>query len=133
MAKTKRTIQAPSHLDDIAKKEWRRILKVIEDENIEFDAKDLKVLEGYCTNYSNWLMFEEKAKESGYLIFSQNGYPQQHPYCQLAKNAQTQYLNFMKELGLTPASRARMNKNKAVSSTEGYSEEDREMEAMFND
>ena len=39
----------------------------------------------------------------------------------------------MKELGLTEASRARMNKNKAVSSTEGYSEEDREMEAMFND
>lgn len=126
-------IQCPSYLDDVAKKEWKRILKVIESENIEFNAKDLKVLEGYCTNYANWLMFEEKAKEVGYLIFSQNGYPQQHPYCQLAKNAQTQYLNFMKELGLTPASRSRINKNKNISSTEGYSEEDREMEAMFND
>lgn len=124
-------IKCPAHLDDLAKKEWKRILKVMENENIEFNAKDLKVLEGYCTNYSNWLMFEEKAKEAGYLIFSSNGYPQQHPYCQLAKNAQTQYLNFMKELGLTPASRARMNKNKNVSSNEEYSEEDKEMEAMF--
>ncbi|CUN87270.1 MULTISPECIES: phage terminase small subunit P27 family [Clostridium] len=126
-------IQCPSYLDDVAKKEWKRILKVIESENIEFNAKDLKVLEGYCTNYSNWLMFEEKAKEAGYLIFSPNGYPQQHPYCQLAKNAQTQYLNFMKELGLTPASRARINKNKNISTTDGYSEEDKEMEVMFND
>lgn len=126
-------IKCPAHLDDLAKKEWKRILKIMENENIEFNAKDLKVLEGYCTNYSNWLMFEEKAKEAGYLIFSSNGYPQQHPFCQLAKNAQTQYLNFMKELGLTPASRARMHKNKNASSNEGYSEEDKEMEAMFND
>lgn len=125
-------IQCPSYLDDVAKKEWKRILKVIENENIEFNAKDLKVLEGYCTSYSNWIMFEEKAKEAGYLIFSSTGYPQQHPYCQLAKNAQTQYLNFMKELGLTPAARARINKNKNTSTTEGYTEEDREMEEMFN-
>ena len=124
-------IKCPTHLDDLAKKEWKRILKVMENENIEFNAKDLKVLEGYCTNYANWLIFEEKAKEAGYLIFSSNGYPQQHPYCQLAKNAQTQYLSFMKELGLTPASRARMNKNKNASLTEEYSEEDKEMEAMF--
>ncbi|MDU5261974.1 MAG: P27 family phage terminase small subunit, partial [Clostridium celatum] len=72
-------IQCPSYLDDVAKKEWKRILKVMESENIEFNVKDLKVLEGYCKNYSNWLMFEEKAKEEGYLIFSQTGYPQQHP------------------------------------------------------
>lgn len=126
-------ITCPSYLDDVAKKEWKRILKLLERENIDFNEKDFKVLEGYCTNYSNWIKFEKLANEAGYLIYSPNGYPQQHPYCQLAKNAQTQYLNFMKELGLTPASRARMNKNKPTSSTEGYTEEDREMEAMFND
>ena len=39
----------------------------------------------------------------------------------------------MKELGLTPASRARMNKSKVKDNGEFYTEEDREMEQLFND
>lgn len=124
-------IKCPTYLDDLAKKEWKRILKVMENENIEFNAKDIKALERYCLCCSDILKFDELLKESGYLIFSSSGYPQQHPYCQLKKNAEQEMRNWMKELGLTPASRARMNKNKNVSSTEEYSEEDKEMEAMF--
>lgn len=128
----KKRILIPQNLDDIAKKEWKRVLKILEDEGNPLDDKDFKILEGYCVNYSNWIKFEKLAEEVGYLIFSSNGYPQQHPYCQLAKNSQTQYLNFAKELGLSKASRSKIDKNKGISSTDGFSEEDLEMEKMFN-
>ncbi|MGG7210370.1 phage terminase small subunit P27 family [Clostridium baratii] len=123
--------KCPKNLDKEAKKEWKRILKIFEEQKKNFENIDIKALERYCLCCSDILKFDELLKESGYLIFSSSGYPQQHPYCQLKKNAEQEMRNWMKELGLTPASRARMNKNKNVSSTEEYSEEDKEMEAMF--
>lgn len=125
--------KCPKNLDKEAKKEWKRILKIFEEEKKNFENIDIKALERYCASYSDVLKFDELLKKSGYLIYSPSGYPQQHPNCQLKKNAEQEMRNWMKELGLTPASRARMNKSKVKDETESYSEEDKEMEKLFND
>lgn len=121
-------LTCPGYLDNDAKKEWRRILKLFAEEEKEITEKDSKALERYCINYSDTLKFSALLKESGYLIYSPNGYPQQHPYCQLKKNAEQEMRNWMKELGLTPASRARMNK-KIIKNKD---DDDPEMEEMIS-
>lgn len=126
-------IKCPSLLDKEGKKEWKRILKILEEQKKDFEIIDTKALERYCSCYSDVLKFSNLLEESGYIIKSSSGYPQQHPYCQLKKNAEQEMRNWMKELGLTPASRARMNKSKAKDNGEFYTEEDREMEQLFND
>lgn len=123
----------PKILDKEAKKEWKRILKIFEEQKKNFENIDIKALERYCLCYSDVLKFSELLEESGYIIKSPSGYPQQHPYCQLKKNAEQEMRNWMKELGLTPASRARMNKSKVKDETKLYSKEDKEMEKLFND
>ncbi len=126
-------ITCPSWMDKYAKSEWKRVLPLLQGEDRDFTEKDLKALEGYCSSYSRWKKCEEILNEKGYTFTTPNGYEQQRPEVSISNKSQQEMRSWMKELGLTEASRARMNKNKAVSSTEGYSEEDREMEAMFND
>lgn len=126
-------ITCPSWLDKYAKAEWKRILPLLQIEGREFEEKDLKALEGYCNCYAKWKKCEEILELKGYTFTTPNGYEQQRPEVSISNKAQQELRSWMKELGLTEASRARMNKNKAVSSTEGYSEEDKEMEVMFND
>lgn len=123
--------KCPVFLNDTGKKEWKRVIKLLEDENKDFTDKDVKALEGYCLSYSNWLKFERLAEQVGYIIFSPNGYPQQHPYCQLAKNAQQEMRNWMKELGLTVASRSRINKNSNIVE-ENKSNDELEMEELMS-
>lgn len=122
-------ITCPSTLPPEAKKEWRRILKIYnEDSKEEFSPKDLKALERYCLSYSDVITFSEKLKETGYLIFSDSGYPQQHPYFNMRNKAIEEMRSWMKELGFTPAARARINK-KTVTIIEDL---DPEMEEMIS-
>lgn len=130
---TKNKTTCPSWLDAEAKKEWKRILKLLEEEKKDFTKKDLKALEGYAVSYSRWKKCEKIIDEKGFTFVTPNGYEQQRPEVSIANKAQQEMRSWMKELGLTEASRARMNKNNAVSSTNDYTKEDKEMEDMFND
>lgn len=126
-------ISCPSWLDKVAKSEWKRMIVLLQTDDRDFEEKDLKALEGYCSSYSKWKKCEEILELKGYTFSTPNGYEQQRPEVSIANKAQQEMRAWMKELGLTEASRARMNKNKAVSSTEGYNSEDKEMEEMFDD
>ncbi|MBN1044902.1 phage terminase small subunit P27 family [Clostridium botulinum] len=126
-------ISCPSWLDVEAKKEWKRILKLLENEKKNFTPKDLKALEGYVVSYSKWKRCEQIIDEKGFTFTTPNGYEQQRPEVSIGNKAQQEMRSWMKELGLTEASRARMNKNNAISSTDGYSQEDNEMENLIND
>jgi P27 family predicted phage terminase small subunit len=121
-------IQCPNWFDDEAKREWKRILNLLEQEQKEFTNKDLKAFEGYCVSYSKWKKCEEIIDEKGFTFTTPNGYEQQRPEVSIANKAQQEMRSWMKELGFTEASRARMNKNNAVTSSE---ETDDEMEDMI--
>lgn len=99
----------PKWLNDIAKKEWRRIAKIFAEEGREFTNKDLKALEAYCINYAKWQKCEEILQTEGYSMeVGDNGYIQQRPEVSIANKAQTELRAWAKELGLTPAARQRM-------------------------
>lgn len=114
---------APTWINDTAKKEWRRVVKLIIEENKEIEDKDLKTLETYCVNYAKWQKCEALLDSEGFTFETPNGYIQQRPEVAIANKAQERMLAAAKELGLTPASRSRMNKQKMVLVDENYDDE----------
>ena len=127
-------ITVPEWLSDEAKKEYKRIYKLLADENKDFKPSDLAALEGYAKSYAKWKEAEEILDREGFTYKTVNGYTQQRPEVAIANKAQQEYRSWMKELCLTEASRARTNKNKAVASPkDSYNAEDIEMEKMFNE
>jgi len=126
-------INCPSWFDEESKKEWKRIIKIIESEKVDFGQKDLKALEGYCISYSKWKKCEQYLLENGYTFQTGNGYIQQRPEVSIANKALQEMRAYQKELGLTPAARARMNKNIADSTnTENESDEEKDMEELMS-
>lgn len=122
----------PSWLDPEAKKEWRRIIKILEDEKRDFTTKDIKALEAYCDSYATWKSNKQIILEEGYTFKTPSGYIQQRPEVSICNKAQQEMRSWMKELGLTEASRARMKKNKAESIIDTYDEEDKKMEEIIS-
>ncbi|MEG1186063.1 MAG: phage terminase small subunit P27 family [Eubacterium sp.] len=114
---------ASTWMNDEAKKEWRRVMKLIIEENKELEDKDAKTLETYCVNYAKWLKCEKIMDVDGLTFETPNGYIQQRPEVSIGNKAQERMLAAAKELGLTPASRSRMNKQKAVIIDADFDEE----------
>ncbi len=50
----------------------------------------------------------DKLSEEGYVITDNRGVKRKHPLSQVARNAQTTFLTFARDFGLTPMSRQRM-------------------------
>lgn len=125
-------LKCPDWFNEFSIKEWKRITKILKSEEINFSDKDIKALEAYCSSYGTWRDNVKIIKEKGYTFITPNGYEQQRPEVSISNKAQQEMRHWMKELCLTPASRARANKNKA-SSTEYYSEDDHKMEKLLND
>lgn len=123
---TRNEFRCSSWLDAEAKKEWKRVVKeLVEKEEIK--AIDTKALEGYCQSYSKWKECERILQEEGYTFTTPNGYVQQRPEIAISNKALAELRAWTKELGLTPASRSRMNKNKKISNIENIDEEMDEM------
>ncbi len=122
----KNAITCPSWMPKEAKKEWRRVVKLLQSEGKEFTQKDVKAMEAYCTNYAKWKQCETVLAETGMTMsVGENGYIQQRPEVSIANKAQQEMRAWAKELGLTPASRQRM---KQPVSAEGL---DLELEGMI--
>ena len=107
------------------------MMKLLESEHKNFTEKDLAALEGYCVTYSDWKKCTKIIEEKGYTYILANKYEQQRPEVSIGNKAQVEMRSWMKELGLTEAARARMNKNPASSPTDGYNKEDAEMEDLI--
>lgn len=125
-----RKLTCPKWFDEYATEEWKRILKLLKAEDRDFTDKDVKALEGYCVNYSKWKRCEQILLREGMsMVVNEEGYEQQRPEVSIANKAQQEMRSWMKELGITPAARARMNKN-INSNNDG--DGDPEMESMIS-
>lgn len=121
----------PSWLDNMAKTEWKRVREVI-DLNT-FSETDLKALEAYCQAYAKWKRCEMTLMKEGYTFTTPNGYEQQRPEVSISNNALSDMQSIAKELGFTPASRIRMEKNKGDGNVGGSGAgTDKEMDNMIN-
>jgi P27 family predicted phage terminase small subunit len=119
-------LTTPKFLGKIGRKEWKRIYKILKDENFDFCEKDAKALESYASCYETWITCEEFLNENGYTFETEKGYIMQRPEVAIGKKANESMRAWAKELGLTPSSRARMGKqiNKNII-------EDEELEGMI--
>lgn len=126
MARSPKKHKPPIWLDDLATAEWKRVEKLLREEEKDFTLKDIKALEAYCTNYSKWQRSEEVLINKGLVFKCESGYMQQRAEVSIANKAQQEMRAWARELGLTPSARAKMykapslNKEDVDEEMEGY-------------
>lgn len=100
--------KCPSHLDKIAKAEWKRTSKALEELGL-LTAIDGSALAAYCQTYSRWVAAELNIQKYGLVVKSpKSGYPVNSPYVGIANKALAEMRKFMVELGMSPSSRVRL-------------------------
>lgn len=123
MGRAPKKHKPPSWLDELATEEWKRVEKLLREEERDFTLKDLKALEAYCRNYSKWKSAEEVLIKDGSVFKCESGYMQQRAEVSIANKAQQEMRAWAKELLITPASRV-----KTYKATSAKEELDEEME-----
>ena len=99
---------APRHLNDDAKKEWRRMVKVLMGMGLYTEA-DQAALAMYCQAWGRWIHAERMVEEDGeVLVSSETGNYYQNPWFHVANKAWDQMLRMLGRFGLSPADRARL-------------------------
>ena len=76
----------PSHLDKVAKKEWRRVSKELFALGI-ISKLDRAALGGYCDAYSRWAEAAKQIQQYGLIFKSPSGYPMPSPYLAILHTA----------------------------------------------
>jgi P27 family predicted phage terminase small subunit len=97
----------PGHLSDLAREEWHRIAATLHGAGV-LTTVDRAALAAYCQAWGRWVEAEEKLKDLPAMIRTPSGYVQQNPWLPVA-NKQLEIMGrYMAELGITPASRSRV-------------------------
>ncbi|WGH78615.1 phage terminase small subunit P27 family [Jannaschia ovalis] len=99
--------RCPAHLDDVARKEWRRLASTLFDAGI-LTVADRAAFAAYCQSYSKWAEAERQLRAGPKLIKTPSGYVQQSPWIGIANKQLELMGRYMSELGITPTSRARL-------------------------
>lgn len=99
----------PRHLDPVARKEWRRVARTLVDLGI-LTPIDRAVLVAYCRAWSLYVEADRKVQEQGSMLTStKTGLPYQNPYLNQLTAASKDMVRYATELGMTPASRSRID------------------------
>lgn len=99
--------RCPAWLEDEAKKEWKRMGKVLEQMGLLTDM-DMAAFAGYCQAYARWKEAEEFLTQHGSMVRTPNGYLQQVPQVTIAQSNLKIMLRFCEQFGLTPSARSRI-------------------------
>jgi P27 family predicted phage terminase small subunit len=97
----------PPHLSPVARAEWDRIAQALYDMGV-LTLVDRAALAAYCQAYGLWVEAEEKLKETPVMLKTPSGYVQQSPWLSVSNKQLELMGRYMAELGITPASRARV-------------------------
>ncbi|OLR55055.1 terminase [Hornefia porci] len=109
--------RCPAWLEDEAKKEWKRMSKVLEQMGLLTDM-DMAAFAGYCQAYARWKEAEEFLTQHGSIVRTPNGYLQQVPQVTIAQTNRRDMLRFCEQFGLTPSARSRIVGDGAATDTE---------------
>lgn len=102
----------PEHLSEEAKTEWRRILPLLIASSVA-TVLDIPPIAAYCQAWARWVEAEGFVAQQGVVIETKHGAPTQNPYLSVANKAMEQMFRFLTELGMSPASRTRVQVKKA--------------------
>lgn len=103
----KKAPRCPSWLEDEAKKEWKRMAKVLEQMGL-LTEMDMAAFAGYCQAYARWKEAGEFLTQHGSMVRTPNGYLQQVPQVSIAQTNMKIMLKFCEQFGLTPSARSRI-------------------------
>ena len=120
----KKAPRCPAWLEEEAKREWKRMGKVLEQMGL-LTEMDMAAFAGYCQAYARWKEAEEFITQHGTMIRTPNGYLQQVPQVSIAQTNLKIMLKFCEQFGLTPSARSR------IVGGEGSSDPTDEMEALL--
>lgn len=108
--------RCPSHLSEVARKEWRRLATPLHEAGI-LTLADRGALAAYCQAWARWVEAEDKLSNTPMLLKTPSGYAQQSPWLSIANKQLDLMGRYMSELGLTPVARARLPEN-SIQNTE---------------
>lgn len=114
---TKKAPRCPTWLEDEAKKEWKRMGKILEQMGLLTDM-DMAAFAGYCQAYARWKEAEEFLTQHGSIVRTPNGYLQQVPQVTIAQTNLKIVLRFCEQFGLTPSARSRIAADNAAADPE---------------
>jgi P27 family predicted phage terminase small subunit len=97
----------PDHLDDVAKSEWKRLVKILAQMKLLTEA-DYIALANLCQAFSRMVKAERELAESGLLYTTRSGYVQQNPLISIINSSVETITKLCREFGLTPSSRSRI-------------------------
>lgn len=104
---TTRLPSCPAHLDDEARREWRRTGRKLLECGLVTEI-DTAALALYCQAWSRWVGAEQNLARFGVVIKSPSGFPIQSPYLAIANKAMEQMTRLLVEFGMPPSSRTRV-------------------------
>ncbi len=99
--------KCPEHLDEKARREWRRIVPILMRMRVLTEA-DGYALASLCQTYSTMVKAQEKLNETGFLYKSPSGYVMQSPVLAVVNQCIETIVKLSREFGLTPAARSRV-------------------------
>ncbi len=98
----------PSYLKGEALSEWRRITPELERMGI-LSHLDRAILTAYCSSWSKYVALGRRLDTEGEVVAGHRGVARKNPAWQIYRDASTLCITLAKELGLSPASRSRLN------------------------
>jgi P27 family predicted phage terminase small subunit len=117
------SLDAPDHLPEVAKVEWRRIATELASQNL-LTSWDLTAFEGYCEAYATYRSACVEIKSHGRILTTPNGCKQVNPYWTIRRQSLAECMKIGATLGLNPAARVGLDTAKT-----GMRPEDRRSEA----
>lgn len=100
--------RCPAHLDDEAKREWKRISRDLAGCGL-LTRIDRAALALYCEAWGRWVEAEASLRKYGVVIKAPSGFPMQSPYLAIANKAMEQMRMMLGEFGMSPSSRTRVH------------------------
>ena len=99
----------PDHLDEVARKEWTRITRLLNDLGM-IAQLDMAGIAAYCVSFSRWADAERRVAKHGIIVISPDKkFPMKSPYLCVAESAMEAMRKMLSEFGLSPTSRARLH------------------------
>ena len=104
---------APRFLGEEARKEWKRLAPRLHAVGLLTEA-DHDALALYCETWATWKRAEEQVRRKGEVVKTTNGNVIQNPYLAIANRAKRDALLLLREFGMTPSARSRVNVGSAA-------------------
>lgn len=110
--------KCPKELDEVAKKKWKEIAKLMAAMGTQTKA-DRDTMTLYCTAYSRWYAADAKLAQFGPVLKSKEGGLYRSPYLDVAIQAAKEMQNLSRALGLDAVSRKKLGKSEQTEPIQG--------------